>query len=78
MVSQSFNLSNVIKKIIFYATIVYVLIGVTGGAINRSMKYKITLWYQILSMFALDVILISLVVGFIILKDKTMKGTTAY
>lgn len=78
MVSQSFNLSNVIKKIIFYATIICVLIGVTGGAINRSMKYKITLWYQILSMFALDVILISLVVGFIIIKNQTLKHSQAY
>lgn len=78
LVAQNFNLSELIKKIIFYATIVCVVIGVTGGAINRSMKYKITLWYQILSMFALDVILISLVVGFIIIKDQTLKSTKAY
>ncbi|RVU70623.1 MULTISPECIES: hypothetical protein [Lactobacillus] len=34
------------------------------------MKYKITLWYQILSMFALDVILITMLIGFIIFMVK--------
>lgn len=78
LVSQNFHLSQTIKKIIFYCVLICVLIGVTGGAINRSMKYKITLWYQILSMFALDVILISLIVGFILLRDHEFKRTKAY
>lgn len=78
LVSHVFNLSQTIKKIIFYLTITCVLIGVTGGAINRSMVHKITLWYQILSMFALDIILLSLVIGFIILKDRAFKRTKAY
>lgn len=80
LVSHAFNLRQIIKKIIFYATIICVLIGVTGDAINRSMKYKITLWYQILSMFALDVILITLLIGFILflVKNETYRKSIAY
>ncbi|MCC4412350.1 hypothetical protein LMB83_09960 [Limosilactobacillus reuteri] len=78
MVSQAFNLSPTIKKIIFYLTIACVLIGLTGGAINRSMEHKITLWYQILSMFSLDITLLSLVIGFLILKNQLLRRTKAY
>lgn len=78
MVSHSFNLNQTIKKLIFYLTIGCVLIGVTGGAINRSMVHKVTLWYQILSMFCLDIILLALVVGFIIIKDRALKQSKAY
>ncbi|WP_076459119.1 hypothetical protein [Limosilactobacillus caccae] len=78
MVSHSFHLNQTIKKLIFYLTIGCVLIGVTGGAINRSMEHKITLWYQILSMFCLDIILLSLVIGFLIVKDRAFKRTKAY
>ena len=62
-VSQAFGVRSNLKRWTFYLTIAAVLIGVTGGAINRSMVHKITLWYQILSMFALDVIFILLVIG---------------
>lgn len=80
LVSQSFKLSNTIKQICLYATVIAVLIGITGGAINRSQAVKFTLWYQILSMFALDVILVSLVVGFILIfsKQNDTKHQLAY
>lgn len=78
MVSHTFKLNQTIKKLIFYLTIGCVLIGVTGGAINRSMVHKITLWYQILSMFCLDIILLSLVIGFLLIKNKDFKQTKAY
>ncbi|CAB5524469.1 Uncharacterised protein [Citrobacter werkmanii] len=46
LVSQIYGLDGKFKKIIFYCTIATILIGVSGGAINRSMEYsKLALWY---------------------------------
>ncbi|MBB1124130.1 hypothetical protein [Limosilactobacillus albertensis] len=74
-VSQVLNLSNLIKKIIFYFTVATIILGTTGGAINRSMtNTKVTLWYQVLSFFALDVVLITLLVGLITTKNKRLKN----
>lgn len=54
LVSQIYGLDGKFKKIIFYCTIATILIGVSGGAINRSMEYsKLALWYQILSFYRL-------------------------
>lgn len=78
LVSQTYDLQLIVKKIIFYFTIATILIGVTGGAINRSMKYKFTLWYQVLSLACLDVILISLFVGLLLVKNQTLKKSLSY
>lgn len=74
IVSQVFNLDGKYKKIIFYFTVATIFFGVTGGAINRSMEYtKLTLWYQIIAFIALDVILITMLVGLLIIKDAVLR-----
>lgn len=75
VVSQIFDLSYVIKRIIFYFTIATIFFGITGGAINRSMtNTKLTLWYQVLSFFALDIVLITLLIGFITTKNEALRN----
>lgn len=79
IISQVYDLETKFKKIIFYCTIAAVFLGVTGGAINRSMEYtKLTLWYQILSFFALDVILITMFIGLIVIKNQELRQSRTY
>lgn len=79
LVSQIYGLDGKFKKIIFYCTIATILIGVSGGAINRSMEYsKLALWYQILSFLSLDVILITMLSGLILSKNKELKSSRTY
>ncbi|OBW91757.1 hypothetical protein [Gallibacterium salpingitidis] len=77
--SQVYNLRNQFKKIIFYCTIVAIFVGITGGAINRSMETtKLMLWYQIISFLALDVIFITLLIGLIKTDNQQLKKSLAY
>ncbi|MGG5575359.1 hypothetical protein [Vibrio diazotrophicus] len=79
IVSQVFNLDPKFKKIIFYCTIGTIFFGVTGGAINRSMEFtKLTLWYQVFSFFALDAIIVTMLIGIIKTKDNALKNSTYY
>ncbi|EBU3151096.1 hypothetical protein CVQ51_09770 [Salmonella enterica] len=79
IISQVFNLDKKFKKIIFFCTVATVIIGVTGGAVNRSMEYtKIFLWYQILAFIALDVILITMTYGLIVIKNEELKRSATY
>ncbi|WPD77653.1 hypothetical protein OGM23_10070 [Dickeya fangzhongdai] len=79
MISQVYSLEGKFKKIIFYCTILTILIGVSGGAINRSMDdSKLALWYQVLSFLALDVILITMLVGLILTENRELKTSRTY
>ncbi|KHN58118.1 hypothetical protein OI70_07460 [Dickeya fangzhongdai] len=79
MISQVYSLEGKFKKIIFYCTILTILIGVSGGAINRSMDdSKLALWYQVLSFLALDVILITMLVGLILTENRELKISRTY
>lgn len=79
IISQVFNLDNRFKKIIFFCTVITILIGVSGGAVNRSMEYtKIFLWYQILAFIALDVILITMSIGLVVIKDNDLRKSRTY
>lgn len=78
-ISQVFNLDNIYKKIIFYCTVSTIFFGITGGAINRSMEEtKWFLWYQTLSFFSLDTILIALFIGLLKTKDQRLKHSPTY
>ncbi|OOF51817.1 hypothetical protein BKK54_02235 [Rodentibacter genomosp. 1] len=78
-ISQIFDLKNVYKKIIFYCTVSTIFFGITGGAINRSMEEtKLWLWYQTLSFFSLDAILIALFIGLLNTQNKTLKHSSTY
>ncbi|WP_392431299.1 hypothetical protein ACF3VQ_12720 [Yersinia sp. HM-2024] len=79
IISQVFALDKKFKKIIFLCTVATIFIGITGGAINRSMEYtKLFLWYQILSFIALDVILITMSIGLIVIKDSELRQSRTY
>lgn len=79
IVSQVFSLDKKFKKIIFICTVATIIIGVTGGAINRSMEYtKLFLWYQILAFIALDIILITMSVGLILTKNMELRQSRTW
>lgn len=79
IISQVFDIDRKFKRIIFFCTVATVLIGVTGGAVNRSMEYtKLFLWYQILAFIALDVILFIMSFGLIVTKNHELKRSSTY
>lgn len=79
IVSQTYNVDDKLKRIIFYCTVATVFFGITGGAINRSMEYtKLMLWYQILAFISLDVILFVMTYGLMVLKDKNIRKTCTH
>lgn len=76
ILAEVFTLSKTCRKVILFCTVAAVLIGVTGGAVNRSMEEtKLFIWYQIFSFFALDAILITLTYGLLTTKDTALRGT---
>ncbi|WP_131975474.1 hypothetical protein [Cricetibacter osteomyelitidis] len=79
MISQVFDIENKFKKFIFYCTVMTIFFGITGGAINRSMEEtKLLLWYQTLSFFVLDAILIMLFIGFCYSKNTQLRQSPTY
>ena len=79
ILAEVFTLTKTCRKVILFCTVAAVLIGVTGGAVNRSMEEtKLFIWYQIFSFFALDAILITLTYGLLTTKDTALRGTRAW
>lgn len=76
--SQLFEMSNRVRKSILICTVAAIILGVTAGAFNRSIDPPNWLHVQVVSFFALDVVLISQVLGFIFTKNVNLRRTLTY
>lgn len=79
IISQVFSLDKKFKKVIFLCTVITIIIGITGGAVNRSMEYtKLFLWYQILAFIALDIVLITMAAGLIMTNNMELRQSQTW
>ena len=75
--ARAFGLSTKVRKVILCAVVVAVVVGIVCGSLN-TVQGSIWTWIQLLSFFALDLVLIALVYGLITVKNDELRGTSTY
>ena len=75
---ELFELSFKMRQSILLATVAATFLAGIGGIFDRSLQDTFWLWVQIFSFFCLDDILLSLVIGFVLVHNQTLRRSMTY